>query len=192
MAYRNLPVVSYSCAAALLSNSVKFPTFTRTVGPANILAPMFSQLFSKFGWVSNIGVQDKTVIRLSCPYYESSFMAVSLYCSVPLGLVYQPRASCQIPKIAGCACAENAANVFHAINFKVKLLVNDPGVHHGTCVTHVPWCMSESLTHGGGENVPGIPGACATRNFTYLARGPYHTSTTMSCLVFCSLCYRSE
>ena len=25
---------------------------------------------------------------------------------------------------------------------------------------------------GGGENVPGIPGACATHNFMYLARGP--------------------
>ena len=53
-----------------------------------------------------------------------------------------------------------------------KALVSDPGKHHGTCVTHVPWFMSGSLTHGGGENVPGIPGACATRNFTYLARGP--------------------
>ena len=40
--------------------------------------------------------------------------------------------------------------------------------------THVPWCMSGSLTSGGGENVPGIPGACATRNFTYLTRGPLH------------------
>ena len=29
-------------------------------------------------------------------------------------------------------------------------------------------CISRSLTRGGGENVPGIPGACATRNFTYL------------------------
>ena len=27
------------------------------------------------------------------------------------------------------------------------------------------------LEVGGGENVPGIPGACATRNFTYLVRG---------------------
>ena len=52
-----------------------------------------------------------------------------------------------------------------------KPLVNDPGMHRGTCVTHVPWCMPGSLIHGGGENVPGIPGACATRNFTYLARG---------------------
>ena len=34
-------------------------------------------------------------------------------------------------------------------------------MHHGTCVTHVPWCMSGSRTRGGGENVPGIPGACA-------------------------------
>ena len=53
-----------------------------------------------------------------------------------------------------------------------KPLVNDSGMHHGTCVMHVPWCMSGSLACGGGENVPGIPGACATRNFTYLVRGP--------------------
>ena len=30
-----------------------------------------------------------------------------------------------------------------------KLLVSDPSMLHGTCVTHVPWCMSGSLTHGG-------------------------------------------
>ena len=29
-----------------------------------------------------------------------------------------------------------------------KLLVSDPGMHHGTCVTHVPWCMSGSLNCG--------------------------------------------
>ena len=44
-------------------------------------------------------------------------------------------------------------------------------------VAHVP-CMPESLTSGflwirwRGKTVPGIPGACATRNFTYLERGP--------------------
>ena len=54
-----------------------------------------------------------------------------------------------------------------------KPLISDPDMHHHTCVTHVPWCMSGSLTRGGGENVPGIPGACATLNFTYLARGPW-------------------
>ena len=54
-----------------------------------------------------------------------------------------------------------------------ETLGSDPGMHHGTCVTHVPWCMSGSPTRGGGESVPDIPGACATRNFAYLARGPW-------------------
>ena len=26
--------------------------------------------------------------------------------------------------------------------------VSDPDMHHGTCVTHVPWCMPVSLTSG--------------------------------------------
>ena len=38
-----------------------------------------------------------------------------------------------------------------------KPLVSDPSMHHGSCVTHMPWCMSRSQTRGGGENVPGIP-----------------------------------
>ena len=39
--------------------------------------------------------------------------------------------------------------------------VSDPDMYHCTCVTHVPWCMSGSLTSrvfskvSGGENVPG-------------------------------------
>ena len=70
-------------------------------------------------------------------------------------------ASYQIRKIASCACAGDAGNVFRRGRLQRKPLVNDPGMHHGTCVTHVPWCMSGSLTRGGGENVPGIPGACA-------------------------------
>ena len=57
-----------------------------------------------------------------------------------------------------------------------KPLVSDPDIDHGTCVTHMPWCMSGSLTSSRGENVPSIPGACATCNFTYLARGPWFTS----------------
>ena len=53
-----------------------------------------------------------------------------------------------------------------------KPLVSDPGMHSGTGVAHVPWCMTGSLTRGGGENVPGFPGACTTRNFTLLAKSP--------------------
>ena len=51
-------------------------------------------------------------------------------------------ASCQIRKIAGCACAGNAGNVFPPPR------VSDPDMHHGTCATHVPWCMPGSLTSG--------------------------------------------
>ena len=82
-----------------------------------------------------------------------------------------------------------------------KPLVSDPGMHHGSCVTHVQWCMPGSLTRGGGETFPAFPvhaqpaiyvsckkpmvyhnpnaklpkcpnAKCATRNFAYLARGP--------------------
>ena len=77
-------------------------------------------------------------------------------------LVQSPAwASYQIRKIAGYACAGNAGNVFPRHRFQRKPLVSDPGMHHGTCVTHVPWCMSGSLTCGDGKNVPSIPGACA-------------------------------
>ena len=61
--------------------------------------------------------------------------------------------------------------------FKRKPLVSYPGMYHGTCVTHVSWYMSGSLTRGGWENV--IPGAFRhswrMRNpqFTYLVRGPW-------------------
>ena len=45
--------------------------------------------------------------------------------------------------------------VAHALGmpdtFQRKPLVSDPGMHHGTCVTHVPWCMSGSVTPGGGK-----------------------------------------
>ena len=53
-----------------------------------------------------------------------------------------------------------------------KSLVSDPGMQHGTCVTHVPWCMSGSLNRGDEKSVPGISGACATHKLTYLAIGP--------------------
>ena len=78
-----------------------------------------------------------------------------------LSIPHNQWASYQIRKIAGCACAGNAGNVFPRRRFRRKPLFSDPGMHHGTCVTHVPWCMSGSLTCGDGENVPGIPGACA-------------------------------
>ena len=76
--------------------------------------------------------------------------------------------------------APGMPGTFSRHRFQRKPLVSDPGMHHGTCVTHVPWCMSGSLTRCGGENVPGIPGACATRTFTHLARGPCMTRLPIS------------
>ena len=54
----------------------------------------------------------------------------------------QAWASCQICKFTDCACAGNVGNVSSPAR------VSDPDMHHGTCVTHVPWCMSGSQTSG--------------------------------------------
>ena len=81
-----------------------------------------------------------------------------------------PWASCQIRTIAGCACTGNAGNVFPHYR----------GLAIPTCITARAWrtcrdaCreLAVSFEVGSGENVPGIPGARATRDFTYLVRGP--------------------
>ena len=51
-------------------------------------------------------------------------------------------ASCQIQKLTGCACVGVPGT------FSPPPRVSDPDMHHGTCVTHVPWCMPGSLTSG--------------------------------------------
>ena len=66
-------------------------------------------------------------------------------------------ASYQIRKIAGCACAGNAGNVSPRRRFQRKPLVSDPGMHHGTYMTHVPWCMPGSLACSDGETFPAFP-----------------------------------
>ena len=70
--------------------------------------------------------------------------------------------------------------------FSPPLRVSDPDKHHGTCVTHLLWCMPESLTSGfllvgGGENVPAISGAYATLSFMYLIRGPWKVPLAYHC-----------
>ena len=105
---------------------------------------------------------------------------VSLFRPWRVGVNRLPWASYQIRKIPGCACTRNAGNIFPRHWLQKKLLVNDLGMYHGTCVTHVPWGMPGSLVYGGGENVPGIPGACAIRYFTYLTRGPWYRHICLS------------
>ena len=75
---------------------------------------------------------------------------------------YQGHVSVRGPLTVDRECRER----FPRHRLQRKPLVSDPGMHHGTCVTHA------SLTRGDRENVPGILSACATRNFTYLVKGP--------------------
>ena len=57
--------------------------------------------------------------------------------------------------------------------------VSDPDMHHGTCMTHLPWCIPGSLISGflwsrwRGKRSQ-HSGACAIRNFTYLVKGPWY------------------
>ena len=66
-------------------------------------------------------------------------------------------ASCQIRKIAGAHAPGMPGT------FSPSSQVSDPDMHHGTCVTHVPWCMPGSLTNGflwnwrRGETFPAFP-----------------------------------
>ena len=68
-----------------------------------------------------------------------------------------------------------------------------PGLANPPCITvravmHVGMLTSSG---GGGENVPGIPGARTTRNFAYLVRGPrrpadwdtirFHSESRLQC-----------
>ena len=72
----------------------------------------------------------------------------------------------------GCACARNAGNVFPATAGK-QFRQATRHVRDARAVMHAGIVNSRfPLNLASGENVPGIPGACATRNFTYLVRGP--------------------
>ena len=96
--------------------------------------------------------------------------------------------SYQIRKIVCCTSARNAGNVFPCHWLQRKLLVSDPSMHHGTCFTHVPWCMLGSLTHGGRENIPGILSSCAKCNFYIFGKRPMKQLTYGVEVLYSLLC----
>ena len=62
-------------------------------------------------------------------------------------------------------------------------------------VTHAPGMrrdreLAVSLEFGGEESIPDISGACATNNFTYLARGPLPAKVhgIVHCCIYVQLC----
>ena len=102
-----------------------------------------------------------------------------------------PWASCQIRKIAGCACAVPGMPG----TFSPPSLVSDPDMHLGTCVTHVLWCMLGLLTSGflwsrwRGKRFRHSRAHAQPAILLYLAIGPLLTWTTNTSL---SLKYRYE
>ena len=76
-------------------------------------------------------------------------------------------------QICGCACAGNAGNVFPVTAGKRSRHASRY-VRHARAVMHAGIANQRfPLKSAAGENVPGIPGACATCNFMYLVRGPW-------------------
>ena len=72
-----------------------------------------------------------------------------------------------------CACAGNAGNVFPVTAGKRSRHASWH-VRHARAVMHAGIAnLRIPLKSAAGENVPGIPGACATCKFTYLVRGPW-------------------
>ena len=67
----------------------------------------------------------ESVLRMKCPPFCSSHGPHARY--VNLRVAHAPG----IP-----------------VTFSPPPRVSDPDMHHGTCVTHVPWCISGSLTSG--------------------------------------------
>ena len=72
-----------------------------------------------------------------------------------------------------CACAGNAGNVF-------PVTAGKRSRHTSRHVRHARAVMYAGIANywfplktAAGENFPGIAGACATCNFTYLVRGPW-------------------
>ena len=97
--------------------------------------------------------------------------------------IITPWASYQIRKIVCAHAPWNAGNVFPATAGKRSRHASRH-VRDARAVMHAGGAnLRFHLKSAAGENVPGIPGACATRNFTHLARGPLqwrHISITRS------------
>ena len=93
-------------------------------------------------------------------------------------------ASCQIRKIAGCAYTGNAGNVSTPPRFC------DPDMHHGMCVTHVPWCIPGSLTNGFPlKSVAGSPrNSWRMRNLRFYVSGKRPMITIKTAISLSSEC----
>ena len=130
---------------------------TRSIFPQNprkrhLIAPPLAQDRVFLLWVQSDSYSDSVTAVMQEIAYHIVRAVTTTDC------ITAPWDSYQIRKIAGLAYVENAGNI------SPPPLVSDPSMHHGTCVTHVPWRMSGSLTCHDGKEVHSIPGACATNS----------------------------
>ena len=156
--YIMLPIVNYW--GSLTTSLVSFYAIVCCIGLCIIENPLFWHMSLIGTWYATFR-------------YLSPLKNRFIY-SRSVARYRRPWASYQIHNNTGAhAYAPGMPGTFPRHQLQRKPLVSDP-----VCITarasHVPWCMSGSLTRGGGENAPCIPGACATRNFAYLVRGPWH------------------
>ena len=129
-----LPFKKMSCNLCTLSNINHYTNLT-------IISPANGRWY--IGWKNIIGWSHHRFrprpIACSKPSYYMRQYGVIVNWTLGKNL---PWASCQIRKIAGAHAPGMPGT------FSPSPQVSDPGMHHGTCVTHVSWCMPGSLTNG--------------------------------------------
>ena len=124
-------------------------------------------IFSSIMWLRRRAMQTTQVIclhtRQTCRLELSRYAHVEIWarwlncCRSHVRNNVFVWASCQIRKIAGAHAPGMPGT------FSPSPQVSDLDMHHGTCVTHVPWCMPGSLTSGflwnrrRGEMFPAFP-----------------------------------
>ena len=72
----------------------------------------------------------------------------------------------------------------------LPLRVNNPDMHHGTCVTHVPWCMPGSLTNERPRLDWPLVSACIVCDTAQMYVIQFITILSWYGLVNICLCYR--
>ena len=153
--------------------------------------------------VYQICINSPYFARIVCEWYRLLLTAVSpllfdvhsinidcYVCQIPYTVIL-PMALLPDTQNCGWACAENAGNIFPATAGKRSRHASRH-VRDARAVMHAGIANQRfHLKSVGGENVPVIPGACSTRNCTYLVRGPFRNtfcwSTVYEYLVPCYL-----
>ena len=123
---------------------------------------------------SHLSINSKQFIWLSrCPAPNSGVLGLCLTKSDLERQAIGAMGLLPDKQYCGCACAGNAGNAFPVTAGKRSRHASRH-VRHARAVMHAGIAnLRFPLKSATGENVPGIPGACGTCNFTYLVRGPW-------------------